>query len=165
MVQTTHIRTTAQVIAWSPSALGVSVTSDRLGGPMDPNLFRLDWERTFEAVTAIVVLSFLVERALALVFENRRLLRLFDNSGMKEVIAFAVATWVCWYAQFDALSIIILAERISVPGIVLTGAVVAGGSKASVKLFQELMGVHSDAVKDKKTREERDKAAAAAVTS
>ncbi len=37
----------------------------------DPNLFRLDWERTIEVLAAIVLLSMLLERALSLVFESR----------------------------------------------------------------------------------------------
>ena len=32
---------------------------------MDPNLFFLDWERTFEVLISIIVLAFLLERALA----------------------------------------------------------------------------------------------------
>ena len=38
---------------------------------MDPNLFHVDWERTLEAVVAIIILSFLVERVSALLFESR----------------------------------------------------------------------------------------------
>ena len=123
---------------------------------MDPNLFHLDWERTFEALAGIIVLSFFVERALALVFENRRLMRFFDNSGMKEPIAFITATWLCWQVKFDALSIVILTDSMTFPGIALTGAVVAGGSKASVKLFQDFLGVHSSAMAAKKERKKRD---------
>lgn len=38
---------------------------------MDPNLFHLDWERTFEVLLTIAVLAFFVERAFAPLFENR----------------------------------------------------------------------------------------------
>jgi hypothetical protein len=38
---------------------------------VDPNLFHIDWERTLEALVAIVVLSFVVERACAILFESR----------------------------------------------------------------------------------------------
>ena len=41
---------------------------------MDPNLFHLDWERVGEVLTAIVVLSFVLERALAVPFESRLLI-------------------------------------------------------------------------------------------
>jgi len=121
---------------------------------MDPNLFHLDWDRTLEALAGIVVLAFFVERALALLFEHRRFVAKFDESGLKEPIAFAVSAWVCWKWQFDAVSIVILADKISMPGILITGAVIAGGSKASVRLFQDLLKVRSDAVKEKKEREE-----------
>ena len=124
---------------------------------MDPNLFHLDWERTFEAVAAIVVLSFFVERALALLFENRRLMRVFDNSGMKEPIAFVFATWICWQLQFDALSIVILTDRMSIVGYAITGAVVAGGTKASIRLFHGLLGVYSTAMEAKLDRKKREK--------
>lgn len=40
-------------------------------GIIDPNLFHLDWDRTFEVLATIVVLSFLVERSLAVIFENK----------------------------------------------------------------------------------------------
>ena len=38
---------------------------------MDPNLFHVDMQRLFEALTAIIVLSFFLERTLALLFEHR----------------------------------------------------------------------------------------------
>ena len=124
---------------------------------MDPNLFHLDWERTFEAVAAIVVLSFFVERALAIVFENRRLMPVFDNSGLKEPIAFVFATWICWQLKFDALSIVILTDRMSIIGYAITGAVVAGGTKASIKFFHGLLGVYSTAMEAKIERKKFEK--------
>ena len=41
---------------------------------MDPNLFHIDYERTFEALIGIIVLSFIVERIFAFVFESRLVL-------------------------------------------------------------------------------------------
>lgn len=38
---------------------------------MDPNLFRIDWQQTSEVLICIVVLAFIVERALALTFESK----------------------------------------------------------------------------------------------
>lgn len=69
---------------------------------MDPNLFHLDWERTFEVLAAIVVLAILVERALAVLFESRLLVRSLDEHGLTELIAFVVALRV-W--DFDASGI------------------------------------------------------------
>jgi hypothetical protein len=47
---------------------------------MDPNLFHLDWERTFEALVGIIVLSFLVERACAVLIESRWWISRFDDA-------------------------------------------------------------------------------------
>ena len=117
---------------------------------MDPNLFHLDWERTFEVLTAIVVLAFLLERALAPLFENRWWLARFDDKVSKELIAFALALVVCLRWQFDAVSMIVLTAKTSPLGEVLTAAVIAGGSKASIKLFRDVLGFQSSAYQERK---------------
>ena len=127
---------------------------------MDPNLFHLDWERTLEALVGIIVLSFLVERACALLFESRWWIRLFEDARLgetsvsqktnntsksekkdimpgrlyplKEIISFIVALLICYFWDFDAVSIILLSDQIHLLGIVITALVVAGGSKASI---------------------------------
>mgnify|MGYP006280759889 FL=1 len=38
---------------------------------MDPNLFHIDFEQLMEVLLTIIVLSFLVERALSILFESR----------------------------------------------------------------------------------------------
>ncbi|MCK4454613.1 hypothetical protein KAU51_04725 [Candidatus Parcubacteria bacterium] len=110
---------------------------------MDPNFFYIDWERLFEVLVAIVVLSFLMERALAPLFESQFYIKRFQGKSLKEIIAFIVGVLVCWFWEFDALSVLFLKETITFPGIVLTGAIVAGGSKASIKLFRDIMGFKS----------------------
>jgi hypothetical protein len=125
---------------------------------MDPNLFHLDWERLGEVLIAIVVMSFLVERALAMLFESRFFINRFGGKSFKEVIAVVAGAVVCWYWDFDAISMIFLKDSITVFGMVLTGAIVAGGSKASVKLFQDVMGVKSSAKEqydEEKTKKEK----------
>jgi len=160
---------------------------------MDPNLFHLDWERTLEALVAIIVLSFLIERALAMVFETRWWIRTFEDprvSGppgvgtpppgndslpgstttpeaaasigpspriprrarlfpLKEIIVFLTALAICRGWEFDALSIILLREKTQFAGFLLTAGVIAGGSKASIKLFHDLMGVQSSASRER----------------
>ncbi|MBN2520203.1 MAG: hypothetical protein JXB17_06850 [Bacteroidales bacterium] len=120
---------------------------------MDPNLFHLDWERLGEVLIAIVVLSFLIERALALLFESRFFIKRFKGRSIKELIALIVGATICWYWDFDALSMIFLKESVTIFGAILTGAIIAGGSKASIKLFKDIMGVKSSAQseKDKET--------------
>jgi hypothetical protein len=112
---------------------------------MDPNLIHVDWERTFEALTMIIIFAFVVERALAVVFETRTFIEYFDRNGLKELIAIAVAIAVCVFWQFDALGMFLLTETTTAPGYAVTGLVVAGGSKVSIKLFHDLLDVKSSA--------------------
>jgi hypothetical protein len=119
---------------------------------MDPNLFHIDWERTGEVLTTIVVLSFVVERSLALLFENKWFVERFDDSGIKEPISFGVSALVCWKWDFDAVSMIILTDKTRFLGFFITAAVIAGGSKASIKLFHDVLGVQSTASKEAKAR-------------
>ena len=131
---------------------------------MDPNLFHVDCDRLSEALVVIVVLSFLVERALSLLFEHRAFIKRYDGKGVKEIIAFALAALVCVYWKFDAVSIIILSEKTSLLGELITAGVIAGGSKGSLKLFRDLMGIKSRALeeseKDKKSQAGQVKGAA-----
>jgi len=110
----------------------------------DPNAFHVDWNRTFEALMLIILLAFVVERALAMLFESRFWIERWDKPGLKELIATAVSIAVCWYWKFDALSMFILTtDHVQVAGFFLTGAVIAGGSKASIKLFHDVLGAKS----------------------
>lgn len=112
---------------------------------MDPNLFNVDGERLMQVLFMIVVLSFIVERALSILFESRFFIRKFEKRSLKELIAFITSATICWYWNFDAISILIVQEKTTVYGAIITGAVIAGGSKGSVKLFKELLGVKSKA--------------------
>lgn len=115
---------------------------------MDPNLFHLDWERTFEVLSGIVLAAFLVERFLSVLFENRALLPLFSGSGLKELAAFAASFAVCYYTNFDAVSIIFLRGSTGIPGEIMTAGVIAGGTKASVKLFRDVLMFRSTAYQE-----------------
>lgn len=69
----------------------------------------------------------------------------FQGKSLKEVIAFGVSAAVCWYWDFDALSMILLKDSVTLYGAIITGGVVAGGSKASVKLFRDILQFKSTA--------------------
>lgn len=160
---------------------------------MDPNLFHLDWERTFEALVAIMVLAFFVERACALLFESRWYIRLFEDPRVakptipipdpddphaaevpppppppkdmpgrmypvKELIAFGLAAVVCVVWQFDAVSMILLREKTSIVGSLITAAVIAGGSKASIALFHSIMNIRSSADQERQKLKQADRA-------
>jgi hypothetical protein len=112
---------------------------------MDPNLFHIDGERLMEVLFTIVVLSFFVERALSVLFESRFFIKRLSKKSLKELIAFIVGAVLCWYWDFDAISILLVKEKMTVYGFILTGAIIAGGSKGSVKLFKDLLGVKSSA--------------------
>lgn len=138
---------------------------------MDPNLFHLDWERTLEALTAIVVLAFVLERAAALLFESRFWVYYFEERRisppggpakqsspmpgaalrgitvfpLKELLVFVAALLICRTWRFDAISLVLLSEAPHAYGYVLTAGVIAGGSKASIKLFHDVMGIRSSA--------------------
>ncbi|MBI2745232.1 MAG: hypothetical protein HYX45_06570 [Burkholderiales bacterium] len=114
---------------------------------MDPVQFRIIWDVLFEAIAALIVLSFLVERALALVVEHRFFVAKFNKKGIKEVLALIVSYLVVRGIEFDVFAIVFKQDEISRWGIFMTSAVVAGGSKASVKLFHDLLGVKSQAQK------------------
>ncbi len=112
---------------------------------MDPNLFHLDWARTAEVLAAVVVLSFVLERALSMLFEWRPFVTRFDKKGFKEPIAYLVALVVCVNWDFDAVSMIILSENTSLLGEAVTAGIIAGGSKGSVKLFHDVLKMRSTA--------------------
>ena len=121
---------------------------------MDPNLFHLDYERLFEVLFTIVVLSFFVERGLSVAFESRWFIKMYEANekwkGLKELIALVVSIAVCAYWKFDALSIVFVShETMRIPGYLMTGAIVAGGSKASIKFFRDVLGFMSNAEKER----------------
>lgn len=111
---------------------------------MDPSAFTLDWDRLTQMLAAVVVLSFIVERALAPIVEHRVFLNKYAEKGVKEWLAMIVGIGVCVYWRFDAVSTVVT-ESITMPGMLLTGALIAGGSKGSVKLFHDVLGIRSSA--------------------
>ena len=112
---------------------------------MDPALFRIDWEVLAEVLTTITVLAFFVERALSLVFEHRIFVAKLNEKGLKEPIAFIVSLVVVSYWGFDALGIIMHADKTTFWGYIITAAIIAGGSKASIKLFHDVLKTKSSA--------------------
>lgn len=119
----------------------------------DPNLFAMNWELLVEVLAMVVVLSFIVERALALWFESEAFIRWQEKrssqtppkGSLKPLFAFLVAAIGCILWEFDAISIILANENSTVLGAIVTGAVIAGGSKASIKLFRDVLDFKSNA--------------------
>ena len=112
---------------------------------MDPNYFHLDWERLGEVLMVIIFFSFVVERSLSLLFESNFYIKRYKGKSLKELIAFIVSVLVCYIWKFDVISIVYVSESTNFFGYLVSGGVIAGGSKASIKLFHDLMKVKSDA--------------------
>lgn len=115
---------------------------------MDPALFRIDFAVLTEILITIIVLAFFVERALSLVFEHRYYVKHLGKKGWKEPVAFLLALVVCVGWKFDAIAVLLYGDSPTPVGYGITAAIVAGGSKASIKLFHDLMKVKSTAAKN-----------------
>ncbi|MCP4246087.1 MAG: hypothetical protein GY778_03470 [bacterium] len=118
---------------------------------MDPNFIHMDWERTFDAIMMVAVVAIIIERALSVIFQSSIYIEYVHKSGMKETIALAVSIAVCAAWKLDAMGMIILTATTTVPGYIVTGALVAGGSKGSVKLFQDMLNLQSSAFRMRHT--------------
>ncbi len=119
---------------------------------MEPIFFHFDWDRSFKVLATIVILAFLIERGLSIIFENRIFIKHCDGKGTKEFVFLFVCALVCFLWKFDALSIIIVADKTNFLGYVITGAIISGGSKASVKLFRDILGFMSSAEKERQAK-------------
>lgn len=142
---------------------------------LTPDLFHIDYSRLLETLITLVVLSFLVERVLSVVFENRLFIDWVEakeavpaesdekgkvtkkeipakakKRGIRELIAVLVSVIFCFFLNFDAFTIIFQSsDKMTKLGMFFTGFIVAGGSKASMTLFKDLMRVMSSAEKER----------------
>jgi len=123
---------------------------------MEPDLFAINWDTLAEALAVVVVLSFVVERALSLVFEHRRFIERFDESNVKELIALCVSLGVVIKWKFDLISIIFIGDKNTFLGYIITAGVIAGGSKGAVKLFHDVLGMKSSARVEKDDKKDED---------
>ena len=94
-----------------------------------------------DSILLVTIFAIILERALALVFEQKRIAEILKGKGLKEVIAFSVCFAVCNLWGIDVISSIMSIPEGKTLGFVLTAAAIAGGSKASIKLFQDVIGV------------------------
>jgi hypothetical protein len=96
------------------------------------------------ALSMLVVLSMLLERALALIFEYHWFQKLSERwEGLKSPIAFFAAWYTCHFVRFDVLSQIFPPSSGTVEakpiGMLITAAIVAGGSAGAMTLFQGVL--------------------------
>jgi hypothetical protein len=110
---------------------------------MNQGTIAVNGDEVFKIVWVITVLAFMIERALAILFEHRLWIKLEDKwgiKGLKELVAIALAYNLCAWASFDALALMFHKES-SWHSVLITALVVAGGSKGAVKLMQGYLGI------------------------
>ena len=115
---------------------------------MDPLMFGVKGDVVAEVLGMVVLLSLFIERALSPVFEWRVILDKMQGKGGKEPIALLVSFLVVHQYQFDAMAILFSQEKNSWVGYLITAAVVAGGSKGSIKLFRDFFNWKSNAQRE-----------------
>lgn len=104
-----------------------------------------------DALIIVVLLAFVLERALAVVFEIRRIEQVTSDYDIKPLIAAIVSIAICAGINLNLLQAI--AESCDgcndvtfatswgwFVGVAVTGLVAAGGSAGAVKLFQDVLG-------------------------
>lgn len=115
----------------------------------DPNQFAIDWATLFEMLALIILLAFVVERALAMVYESTPFVKfslkrkLADKGDFKTLGAFILSSLVTMLFQIDLVAVILSHAHTSLFGELLTASVIAGGSKASIALFRNILDVKS----------------------
>jgi len=110
--------------------------------------FAINYDAVLQALVAIVVVAFILERALALLFEWRPFVKRFHKKGVRTPISLLVALALTMTWHFDALSIIFEHPHSLFLGELITAATIAGGSKYAIKLFQDVLNVKSDAARE-----------------
>lgn len=115
---------------------------------MDPLQFAIHSDVITEALATIVVIAMILERSLAPLFEWSTFMEFHKKyRGLKEPIAIVISISVTTFYGFDSVAIILSQDQNSLLGYIITGGVIAGGSKGSIKLFRDWMGWKSNARK------------------
>ncbi|MEM6506863.1 MAG: hypothetical protein AAF711_15600 [Planctomycetota bacterium] len=125
--------------------------------------------RILYSLFQLVVVSMVLERALAFIFEHRWFREYFEGidpdnppkpddpnkppsrSGYKGLLAIVIAIFICWIYKFDIMQDIFAHEKSSALGVIITGFVLAGGSAGAITLFQGVLRMskeNRDAMRD-----------------
>lgn len=100
----------------------------------------------FQQFLLLTLLAILVERALALFFEHKVVSAILNGKNLKEFIAFGVCFAICKIWSIDVISGITHGGSTHIIGMFITAAAIAGGSKASIKLFRDVLDAKSGKV-------------------
>ena len=133
------------------STNSASFLPDRI--PLDPNQFTVQWDGLFEMMGFVVVVAFIIERLLSVLFESRLFVKFLktrskDQSTYREIIAVGVSILICLFYQIDIMAVLMSHQHVSIVGTLVTAGVIAGGTKAPLKLFRDVLGFKSNAYKE-----------------
>lgn len=92
----------------------------------------------FSSFLFLIILSLLVERTLSVFFEQKFISKFLQGKGIKEFIALILCYIVCQTWNIDVVSNI-LGQTSNTLGIILSACSIAGGSKASITLFRDII--------------------------
>jgi hypothetical protein len=116
---------------------------------------------TLGALGKLVVLSIILERGLAFLFEHDwwrfafteevddpanpgKKLRRQRIPGLNGVVALAAALWICFYYRFDILAALFARPQADQIGMIVTAVVAAGGSAGAIAIFQGFLNMSRD---------------------
>jgi hypothetical protein len=141
----------------------------------DPSQYAMAWDSVIEILTLVVIFAFAVERVLAQIFETPIFIKIEEGlrggakkkyitsqsavskeygnarysgngeSSLKPIIASVFGILLACLYKIDLFSIVAGWAGVSFFGCAMTGLVIAGGSKASIKLFHDVFNVKSSA--------------------
>lgn len=108
------------------------------------------YQQVLGGLALVVVLAMVLERALSVPFEWGFLKDFLERTKLRSPIAFLAAWAICWQMKFDLLAALAnnkaeIWNAFSI-GVLMTAAVIAGGSKGAVLLFQGVLGFGKEAV-------------------
>lgn len=87
----------------------------------------------------LVILAMIMERGLYFIFDYKLWRDALSKFALKGPISFAVALFICWYYDYDILARVLDPTAITDVGIVITAAILAGGSVGAITLFQDIL--------------------------
>jgi hypothetical protein len=102
---------------------------------MQPDFFEADYTQLTEAIFVVILLSFIIERVLSVIFEHELYKKYLDGKGLSAAIAVVLSFFVCRQFHFDLPAIMFKTPETSFLGILLTAMLISGGSKGTMQLM------------------------------
>lgn len=107
----------------------------------ESDMILAQFEPLLAALFKLVVLAMLIERALYFVFDWSMWRGNLEGKGIRAPVALGLSLLICWWHDFDVVAVLLEESGGSTSiGIVITAAIVASGSAAAMRLFQDVLG-------------------------